>query len=158
MESPFSDQTELVVKSTESELEVIEKEAVLALCKSLNCRHIVCGLAGLQCLERRVGGRAITYDPGGLEIRGGEEGVDGLVGTELSIVGGVLVGKVFEVKLLHTQEEIAEALALVARQNNMTVEQLKPYMNEDFHKAIVNSVQTGKVMALIREHAAVTEV
>ena len=69
------------------------------------------------------------------------------------------IAKIAELEnITATDEEIGQAIALVARQNNMTVEQLKPYMNEDFHKAIVNSVQTGKVMALIREHAAVTEV
>lgn len=57
-----------------------------------------------------------------------------------------------------TDEEIGQAIAMVARQNNMTVEQLKPYMNDQFHEAIVHSVQTGKVMALIRENATVTEV
>lgn len=55
-----------------------------------------------------------------------------------------------------TQEEIAQAVAMVARQNNMTVEQLKPYYNEEFEQAIIKSVLTGKVMAFIREHATVT--
>ena len=54
--------------------------------------------------------------------------------------------------------EIAEALALVARQNNMTVEQLKPYYDAEFEQALVRSVLTGKVMALIREAAVITEV
>ena len=57
-----------------------------------------------------------------------------------------------------TDEEIGQAIALVARQNRMTVEQLKPYMDEQFHAAIVKSVQTGKVMSLIRENAHVTVV
>ena len=57
-----------------------------------------------------------------------------------------------------TDEELGQATALVARQNNMTVEQLKPYMNEAFHEAIIHSVQTGKVMSLIRENATVTVV
>ncbi|MBQ6831294.1 MAG: trigger factor [Oscillospiraceae bacterium] len=61
-------------------------------------------------------------------------------------------------KLEATDEEIGQAIALVARQNDMTVEQLKPYYNEDFRQAIIKSVLTGKVMALIREHATVTVV
>ena len=56
-----------------------------------------------------------------------------------------------------TKEEIGEAVALVARQNNMTVEELKPYYDADFEKAVVNSILTGKVMALIRAAATVTE-
>ncbi len=57
-----------------------------------------------------------------------------------------------------TKEEISEAVALVARQNHMTVEQLKPYYDAEFEQAIVRSVLTGKVMALIRENAVLTEV
>lgn len=57
-----------------------------------------------------------------------------------------------------TKDEIAEALALVARQNNMTVEQLKPYYDAEFEQAVIHSVLTGKVMSLIREAAVITEV
>ena len=57
-----------------------------------------------------------------------------------------------------TQEEIGQAVAVVAKQNNMTVEQLKPYYNAEFEQAIIKSVLTGKVMSLIREHAHVTVV
>ena len=57
-----------------------------------------------------------------------------------------------------TQEEISEAVAMIARQNDMTVEQLKPYYNAEFEAAVTKSVLTGKVMALIREHANVTVV
>ena len=57
-----------------------------------------------------------------------------------------------------TKEEISEAVAIVARQNHMTVEQLKPYYDAEFEQAIVRSVLTGKVMALIRENAVLTEV
>ena len=56
------------------------------------------------------------------------------------------------------KEEISEAVAIVARQNNMTVEQLKPYYDAEFEQAIIRSVLTGKVMAFIRENAVVTEV
>ncbi len=57
-----------------------------------------------------------------------------------------------------TQEEIGEAVAVIARQNDMTVEQLKPYYTAEFEAAVTKSVLTGKVMALIREHANVTVV
>ena len=55
------------------------------------------------------------------------------------------------------EEEINQAVMHVARQNNMTLEQLKPYYDAEFEAAIVRSVLTGKVMALIREAAIVTE-
>ena len=57
-----------------------------------------------------------------------------------------------------TKEEIGEALAIVAQQNHMTVEQLQPYYDAEFEQAIIRSVLTGKVMSLIRQNAIITEV
>ena len=57
-----------------------------------------------------------------------------------------------------SKEEIGEALAIVARQNNMTLEQIKPYYDAEFEQALIRSVLTGKVMHLIRENAVITEV
>ena len=57
-----------------------------------------------------------------------------------------------------TKEEIGEAVAVVARQNNLTVEQLKPYYDAEFEQALIRSILTGKVMQLIREHADIAEV
>ena len=57
-----------------------------------------------------------------------------------------------------TKEEIGEAVAVVARQNGMTVEQLKPYYDAEFEQALIRSILTGKVMHLIREHAVIAEV
>ena len=54
------------------------------------------------------------------------------------------------------EEEINQAVAHVARQNNMTLEQLKPYYDAEFEAAIVRSVLTSKVMKLIRDAAEVT--
>ena len=56
-----------------------------------------------------------------------------------------------------TKEEIGEAVALIARQNNMTLEQLKPYYDAQFEAAVVRSVLTSKVMRLVRDAAEVTE-
>ena len=56
------------------------------------------------------------------------------------------------------KEEIAEAVAVIARQNNMTVEQLKPFYDAEFEAAVVRSVLTGKVMNLVREAAEIEEV
>ena len=55
------------------------------------------------------------------------------------------------------EEEINQAVAHVARQNNMTLEQLKPYYDAEFEAAIVRSVLTSKAMKLIRDNAIVTE-
>jgi len=56
-----------------------------------------------------------------------------------------------------TKEEIGEAVAIIARQNNMTLEQLKPYYDAEFEAAVVRSVLTTKVMKLIRDSAEITE-
>ena len=57
-----------------------------------------------------------------------------------------------------TQEEIGEAMAVIARQNKMTLEQLKPYCDAEFDAAVVRSVLTSKVLKLIRDSAEITEV
>ena len=55
-----------------------------------------------------------------------------------------------------SEEEIGQAVALIARQNNMTVEQLKPYYDAQFKAAVIRSVLTSKVMKLIRDAAEIT--
>ena len=55
-----------------------------------------------------------------------------------------------------TKEEIGEAVALIARQNKMTVEELKPYYDAAFEAAVTRSVLTSKVMRLVRDAAEVT--
>ena len=55
------------------------------------------------------------------------------------------------------EEEINQAVAHVARQNNMTLEQLKPYYDAEFEAAIVRSVLTGKAMKVIRDSAIILE-
>ncbi len=56
-----------------------------------------------------------------------------------------------------TQEEIAEALVVICRQNNITMDQLKEQYDAALEQAVVNSVLTGKVMRLIRDAAIVEE-
>ena len=68
------------------------------------------------------------------------------------------IGQIAKLENLQvSDEELGQATALVARQNNMTVEELKPYYTAQFREALVQSVLTGKVMSLIRENATVTE-
>ena len=57
-----------------------------------------------------------------------------------------------------TQEEIGEAVAVVAQQNGITVEQLKAYYDAAFEQALIRSILTSKVMQLIRENAVIAEV
>ena len=79
--------------------------------------------------------------------------------AEASLRNQAAIEKIVELEGIEaTKEEIGQAVAVVAQQNNLTVEQLKPYYNEEFEQAIIKSVLTGKVMALIREQATVTVV
>lgn len=55
------------------------------------------------------------------------------------------------------KEELAQAVALVCRQNNLTMEQLKPYYDAEFEAAVVRSVLTAKAMQLIRDNAEITQ-
>jgi len=54
-----------------------------------------------------------------------------------------------------TDQEMGEAMALIARQNRMTVEQLKPFVDAEFTAAVQRSVLTSKVMKLIRDAAVI---
>ena len=54
-------------------------------------------------------------------------------------------------------QDIAEALAVICRQNDMTMEQLKPYYDAEFEKAVVRSVLSTKATKLIRDAAIITE-
>ena len=56
-----------------------------------------------------------------------------------------------------TKEEIGQALAMVCRQNNLTMEQLKEVYDAQLEQAVINSVLTSKVMRLIRDAAIVEE-
>ena len=53
------------------------------------------------------------------------------------------------------EEEINQAVAMVARQNRMTVEQLKPYYDAEFEAAVIRSVLTSKALKLVRDEADV---
>ena len=55
------------------------------------------------------------------------------------------------------KEEIAEAYTLICRQNRMTLEELKPYIDAAFEHAVTQQVLTTKAVALIRETAEITE-
>ena len=64
---------------------------------------------------------------------------------------------VYSENLEATQEEIGQAMAVIARQNRMTVEQLKQYVDAEFEAAVVRSVLTSKAMKLVRDSAEITE-
>ena len=61
-------------------------------------------------------------------------------------------------KLEVTEEEMEAALEVICRQNNMTIDMLKPHIDAEFTAAVTRSVLMGKVMRLIRDAAEVVEV
>jgi trigger factor len=64
------------------------------------------------------------------------------------------IGRIIELEqLTATDAEKGEAIAIIARQNHMTVEQLKAYASPEFDAAVERSVLTSKVMGLIRAAA-----
>ncbi len=84
---------------------------------------------------------------------------DAYPAAEAALKNMAAVDKIVELeKIEATKEDLAQAVAVIARNNGLTVEQLKDYYDEEFEKAVMRSVLTGKVMGLIREAADVTVV
>lgn len=78
--------------------------------------------------------------------------------AEQSVRVQAAIEEIVEIEGLEAdQEEIGKAIAMIARQNRMTVEELKPYCDAAFQAAVIRSVLTGKVMALIRDAAVIEE-
>ncbi len=68
------------------------------------------------------------------------------------------IEKVVELEnLTVTDEEMDASLEVICRQNNMTLEMLKPHIDDEFTAAVTRSVLMGKVMRLIRDAAEVTD-
>ena len=59
-------------------------------------------------------------------------------------------------KLEATQEEIGVACATIARQNRMTIEELKPYYDAEFEAAVIRTVLMSKAMKVVRDSAEIT--
>ena len=84
---------------------------------------------------------------------------DAAAAAESALRTQAAVDKITELENLTVSEaEIGEALTVIAKQNNMTVEQIKPHLDAEFEQAIIKSVLTSKVMHLIRDAADVAVV
>ena len=78
--------------------------------------------------------------------------------AEFAIRSRAAIDEIVQIEGLEAdQEDIAKALAIICRQNNITMEQLKEQYDAALEQAVINSVLTGKVMQLIREAAIVEE-
>ena len=84
---------------------------------------------------------------------------DAYPAAEAALRNHVAVEKIVELeKLEATTEEITQTLMVIARQNNLTMDQLKDFYNAEFEAAVMKSVLTSKVMRLIRDAADITVV
>ena len=78
--------------------------------------------------------------------------------AEATLLSQAAIELIVQLEGLTAEEaDIKAAEEIIARRNNMTVEQLEPYRDEDFRKAVEKSVLTGKVMRLIRDAATIAE-
>ncbi len=84
---------------------------------------------------------------------------DAYPAAEAALRNFAAVEKIVELEKLEvTQEEIGQALALICRQNNVTMDQLRELYDAEFEAAVMKSVRTSKVMRFIRDAADVTVV
>ena len=80
--------------------------------------------------------------------------------AEATLLNQAAIDMIIQLEGLEAEEgEIAEALAVICRQNNMTMEQMQAYYDAEFEKAVIKSVLTSKALRLIRDAAdiAVTD-
>ena len=76
--------------------------------------------------------------------------------AEFAIRSRAAIDEIVQIEGLTAEDEdIGKALAIIARHNHITVEQLKEQYDAALEQAVINSVLTGKVMQLIREAAIV---
>ena len=74
--------------------------------------------------------------------------------AEATLLNQAAIDMIIELEGLEAEEtEIAEALAVICRQNNMTMEQMQAYYDAEFEKAVIKSVLTSKALRLIRDAA-----
>lgn len=75
-----------------------------------------------------------------------------------NIRANAAIEKIIELENLTASEtELQEAMELVAQQNGMAFDQMKPYITDEFTAAVKRSVLTGKVMELLRHSAIIEE-
>jgi len=78
--------------------------------------------------------------------------------AEFAIRSRAAIDEIVQIEGLEAdKEDIAQALALIARHNNITLDQLKAQYDAALEQAVINSVLTGKAMQLIRAAAIVEE-
>ena len=82
---------------------------------------------------------------------------DSYPAAEIALRNHKTVLKIAEMEQLEpTSEEISQSLAMICRQNGITMDQLKEVYDAEFEVAVMKSILTGKVMRLIRDAADIT--
>ena len=70
-----------------------------------------------------------------------------------------MIAEIAQIEKIEADEQsVADAITALCRENGMTIDQLQPYMTDEFQAAIVRSVITDKVLSLIQENAEITVV
>lgn len=70
-----------------------------------------------------------------------------------------VIAEIAELEAIQADEAaVAEEISAVCRDNNMTIEQLQPYLTEDFQSAVIRSVVTKKVLDKLVDYAEITVV
>ena len=78
--------------------------------------------------------------------------------AEFAIRSRAAIDEIVQIEGLEAdKEDIAQALAVICRHNNITMDELKEQYDAALEQAVINSVLTGKVMHLIRDAAIVEE-
>jgi len=79
--------------------------------------------------------------------------------AEAAIRSRAAIDEIVQLENLQADDEdIAKALAIIARHNHITVEELKEEYDAALEQMVINSVLAGKVMRLIRDAADITVV
>jgi trigger factor len=78
--------------------------------------------------------------------------------AEFAIRSRAAIDEIVQIEGLEAdKQDIAEALAIICRHNNISMDELKAQYDAALEQAVINSVLTGKVMQLIRAAAIVEE-
>ena len=138
------------------------RQAAATLDYNISEKEIEAGVEEqMQVLRAQLSRQGLTLDMYCSFLNTDEETLrkDARATAEVTIRNQAAIETIISLENLEaTPQEIAEALALVCRQNNMTMDQMKEVYDARLEAAIVNSVLTSKVMRLIRDAADIAEV
>ena len=113
----------------------------------------------IQNLEAQLAHQGLTLEMYCQFMNTGMEDLrkDSYPAAKIALRNHAAVLKIAELENLEpTSEEISQSLAMICRQNGITMDQLKEIYDAEFEVAVMKSILTGKVMRLIRDAADIT--